>query len=320
MNYVKGGRISLIIAVTLPLLSLGSTPAGSEVAVESELARSIQQTLLDRINRDRLRHQLDPVAWDEELAQTATRRCIEQLREGTRGHFATTGVPPYVRYSRAGHYDLVSENVASWSSRTPISTNAAAEMVRLSHNEMLMEIPPHDGHRRAILDPWATHVGIGIAWSGGELRLIEAFSRRYVDLSPAPSFADVHSRPRISGSVIRQAPITAVTAHWEPLPRPLSARRADARRTYEIPPLSMRVTPGKPTPERGDDRTHHDAPALISGSREFDFRASFDRGPGVYTFLFHARPPGSTASISVASVSITAVRSDLDGDPARLGR
>lgn len=37
--------------------------------------------------------------------------------------------------------------------------------------------PPRDGHRRTILNPDYTHVGIGFAVAGGEFRLTEEFTR-----------------------------------------------------------------------------------------------------------------------------------------------
>ena len=59
------------------------------------------------------------------------------------------------------------------------------EMMRRSQQVMMNEVAPHDGHRRTILDPYATHVGIGMAWEGGEFRLAQEFVRRYIDWSRA---------------------------------------------------------------------------------------------------------------------------------------
>src|ERR1044071_2175011 len=45
---------------------------------------------------------------------------------------------------------------------------------------------PNDGHKKTILDPHATHVGIGVAWEGGEFRLVHEFVRRYVSWKRPP--------------------------------------------------------------------------------------------------------------------------------------
>ena len=50
-------------------------------------------------------------------------------------------------------------------------------MTRQSQHAMMIEKPPHDGHRRTILDPHATHVGIGLAWEKGEFRIAQEFVR-----------------------------------------------------------------------------------------------------------------------------------------------
>lgn len=315
-------RIILLILVAIQLGPIAGAddrgPGGKEL-----VADRVIEMLLDRINQDRSRHGLDPVRYDPSLSQIAGRRCLEQLREGTRGHFATNGVAPYVRYARAGEYDLVNENVASWSTRVEIPYSAVEEMARQSHNEMLMELPPEDGHRRAILDPWATHVGIGIAWSGGELRMIEAFRRDFLQLTDSPHFVDVHSSARLSGTIEANARLVEATVHWEPLPRPISSRRADSATMYAYP-KPMRRIQARAERVRSDGSLagaarRLDRDTLEVQDRDFVMSTVFDRGPGIYTFVFHVRPKEGAQAIPVANVSITAVRSDLEGEISRLG-
>ena len=43
------------------------------------------------------------------------------------------------------------------------------------HENMLREKPPSDGHRRTILDPEATHVGVGWAAENGRFQMAQEF-------------------------------------------------------------------------------------------------------------------------------------------------
>ena len=54
-----------------------------------------------------------------------------------------------------------------------------------AHARMMAEVPPGDGHRRTVLDPEWTHVGIGAA--GGEFRMAEEFSRHVVEWVEVPA-------------------------------------------------------------------------------------------------------------------------------------
>src|SRR6266849_5646580 len=100
-------------------------------------------------------------------------------------------------YSFSGGIDGVSENAAAWSANYNFSDRALYEMMRRYKDAMMREVAPHDGHRRTILDPFATHVGIGLAWDRGEFRLTQEFIRRYVDwVRPLPRSASVGDRER----------------------------------------------------------------------------------------------------------------------------
>lgn len=288
-----------------------------EMMSDGELRESVVRQIFQRVNFDRSRHDLPILRLDAELSALAQKRCEDQLREGTRGHYDTDGYAPYVRYARAGMYDFVGENVAAWSSSTPIPNDAIPEMVRQSHNEMLMELPPDDGHRRAILDPWATSIGIGVAWSGGELRMVQAFGREYLSVEATPAVAEAGTVIPLGGTLGSDIRLRRATVHWEPLPAPLSRFSADTIRTYSYPGEVGRYEPVRVSSlESGS--------ALVAAARypldagrarlkvdgsHFRFTVELAEGPGIYTVVFHASPDGSRAAIPVANVSIIAVDS-----------
>ena len=100
---------------------------------------------------------------------------------------------------------------------------------------MLAEKPPSDGHRRAILDPAATHVGVGWSLSGGDFRMAEEFvSRRYarLDVSPVPRYA---SAIRVRGQALPGMSIAYVSVARQPFPSRLSLTEANSRHSYAYP-------------------------------------------------------------------------------------
>lgn len=285
-----------IWSLTLLLCSVSPQPnalaAQNETRVGAESSEVLMR-VLERINRDRSRHGLATVALDTELSEIASLRCARLIDDRTHGHFSTDGLPPYLRYSMSGVHGYVSENVASWSSPRTIPAAAVEGLLIRSHNEMVTEIPPFDGHRRSILDPWATHVGLGYAVSGGELRFIEAFGRKYVSwISEIPAITAAGSPLNLEGVVEEGMELREVSVHWEPLPRPMSPDQADAIRTYDFP--------ARPRFIRND-----------AGSRNgtFSLRVLLDQGPGIYSLVIHLSP-GDERQFEGTSVSIIAMPAD----------
>ncbi|HET8796933.1 MAG TPA: CAP domain-containing protein, partial [Thermoanaerobaculia bacterium] len=131
---------------------------------------TLRERMVRLINRDRQAFGLRPVALDAQASAIGDAYCEAQLRNRTTGHFTIDGLAPYMRYSFAGGNDGVSENAAAWSADYTFNERALVEMLGRSQDSMMAERPPRDGHRKTILDPHATHVGIGLAWEKGEFR------------------------------------------------------------------------------------------------------------------------------------------------------
>src|SRR5512142_2835544 len=188
------------LITALAALLLVSAPLAEGGAPLDETRITLRQELLRLINADRQAHGLRPVALDPETSVMADEYCRTQIANGTTGHFTVDGLAPYMRYSFAGGNDGISENAAAWSANYTFSDRAVYGMARKSEEAMMAERPPHDGHRRTILDPFATHVGIGLAWDKGEFRLVQEFVRRYVAWSnPLPRSAPQNEPVSASG-------------------------------------------------------------------------------------------------------------------------
>src|SRR5438128_829706 len=218
---MKRALLAILLAISAPLAQ-GDAPA-------DETRFTLREEFLRLINRDRKQFGLQPVQLDVLSSTIADTYCREQIRNGTTGHYTTDGEAPYMRYSFAGGNDGLSENAAAWSANYNFSDRALYEMMRRSEEAMMHEVAPHDGHRRTILDPHATHVGIGLAWERGEFRLTQEFIRHYVDWTrslPRSAFAGDHIL--CSGQPVRGYDVDAITVHHEPLPQSIAPVTANA--------------------------------------------------------------------------------------------
>ena len=287
----------------LVILAIVSAPLAQGGAPIDETRFALREEFLRLINRDRKQFGLPTVQLDPFASSVADDYCRDQIRNGTTGHFTTDGVAPYMRYSFAGGNDGLSENAAAWSANYSFSERALYEMVRRSEDAMMREVAPHDGHRRAILDPYATHVGIGLAWDGGEFRLTQEFVRRYVDWKrPLPRTANGGDQILCSGQPRKGYEVDAITVHHEPLPQSIAAVTANAMTSYGLPETRRQYSPRLRAGEYYSDGTRGDFSIGKDGS--FAFVLPFNDGPGVYTVVVWVHPHGERDAIAASNVSI----------------
>jgi len=301
----------LLVAMTVAF-TFGATLAQGEGAAD-ETRMTLRAELVRLINHDRARFGLSPVQLDAQASAIADAYCRAQIRNGTTGHFTTDGEAPYMRYSFGGGNDGVSENAAAWSANYGFSDRALYDMMRRSEAAMMAELPPHDGHRRTILDPAATHVGIGLAWEHGELRMTQEFIRRYIDWArPLPRRLSSPQPVLCSGSAVKGYDVEAITVHHESLPQPMAVVTANAIQSYSLPESRREYLPrlkGKFT--RRVDGGFEEVTEQYSDGRRGDFQVApaghfafaipLPDGPGIYTVVVWIRRHGSTGEAFPAS-------------------
>lgn len=301
------GFVALIF-VSAPLAQ-GEGPA-------DEARITLRQEMLRVINTDRQNHGLAPVELDIEASAIADAYCRNQIANGTTGHFTTDGYAPYMRYSFAGGNDGVSENAAAWSANYRFTDRAVYQMARRSEDAMMSEAAPHDGHRRTILDPYATHVGIGLAWEKGEFRMTQEFIRRYVSWSrPLPRSASAEEPVTGSARPAEGYHVEAISVHHEPIPETMPARIASAIASYSLPQKRRDYLPRLPsfTNRRVDGTIHLVREEYTDGSHG-DFKVASDGGftfdvplrdgPGVYTVVVWVAKKNDHAAIPASNISI----------------
>jgi uncharacterized protein YkwD len=266
---------------------------------------TLREHVLKLINRDRALYQLPPVELDLAVSALGDEYCRTQIRNRTTGHFTTDGVAPYARFSLAGFNDAVSENAAAWSATYSFTDRALYEMARRSQDAMMAEMAPNDGHKRTMLDPHATHVGIGLAWERGEFRLVQEFVRRYIDWTrPLPRTASLGQPVATSGRALPGISIEGITVHHEPLPRPISAHVASAISAYSLPLKRREYTP------RAARKAGPLAVALrgdffsLRPDGTFSFTVPFQDGPGLYTVVVWVKKDGDATAFPASNVSI----------------
>ena len=233
----------------------------------------------ERINRDRALYGVRPVQYDTRAALVGDAFCLDQALGAATGHWDARGRAPYVRWGLAGGVDFHVQNAGALSNPEGRLDRPVAAMLLELHETMMNEKAPDDGHRRTILDPSLTHVGLGTARVGGEFRMSQEFTRVSFD------WIEVPDRPLSAGSVAsfagRPRPgwvVGRIDIRFEPPLRPLALIDSRRARSYDYPPLIDTLRPH--FPGRGTRAGEDDFDLLADGGVRARFRLS--GGAGYY--------------------------------------
>lgn len=186
-----------IIAVPLP-------PTPDITASSADIAQ-VEKLVVDLVNRDRKKFGLPPVSWDETAARAARQHVQEETDYGYISHWGMDGAKPQLRYSKAGGLDAVDENesVSLWlqGGFNGLSRNELYNIVAQHEAMMLNEQSPNDGHRKNILDPHHTGVGIAIAVGKYGVAMAQEFTNHYAELNSVPLVASQGTTVNLSGRI-----------------------------------------------------------------------------------------------------------------------
>ena len=201
-----------------------------------EEVSEIRQAALERINVDRDVEGLPPLEWDEDAAEVGDLFCAVSLRDDTVGHYTSRAVTWTAGAAGAGRGQPERLRLA-WAAPMSVGRGAGCSISGRFQDLMLAERPPNDGHRRTILDPHLTHVGIGLALSGNQLRYVQEYTARYVELDEVPLESTSREQLAYSGRVLdpsRYRLDYILVYHKDP-PEPLTVAECAARMSYELP-------------------------------------------------------------------------------------
>ena len=256
-----------------------------------EREAAAKRKLLRRINADRAIAGVSPLEYDLLAAHVGDAFCAEAAAGNFTGHWDLAGRPPYLRWALAGGVDFHGQNVGSISwTGWDVPGEEVGRLLLECHDRMMAERPPDDGHRRAILDPNWTHVGIGVAWAGGEFRMTEEFVRRvaeWVELPAGPLAAEGAATVRMK--LPDGWTVGLLEVAFEPPHAPLTRTEIERRRSYGLPKGFAVLRPTLATPMRYSDGGRGDF--TVTHGR-IEARIPLEKGPGsYYAILYAAKGP-----------------------------
>jgi uncharacterized protein YkwD len=125
-------------------------------------ASAAEYSLYAAVNRERKAHGLGRLKWDEALAAAARKHAREMAKRKLVEHSFPGELSLPSRATKAGaRFISISENVVQ------------AASAKVAHSQF-MHSP---NHKANILDPDVDSIGIGVAQGGGELFVVEDFSK-----------------------------------------------------------------------------------------------------------------------------------------------
>jgi uncharacterized protein YkwD len=227
-----------------PALATSAVPATRGHVAPPKGAMNVEQArryVLKLVNRDRAANGLPPVALDDVASRAGQRHADDMARSGYTAHWGTDGSVPEERYSDAGGTDFTQENAGCLADGEQRELDAAprfdALMLERVEHAFMDEKPPHDGHRKNILKPGHTALGVGVAKPKGVnlACLSQEFVDDYGDYGALPRSANSGTTLHIEGDVKGAVVFGGVGIGRIDPATPLSAAHLNATYVYAVP-------------------------------------------------------------------------------------
>jgi uncharacterized protein YkwD len=203
--------------------------------------KDAERYILSLINQDRKAAGLNPVVWDETAAEAGRRHAADMATHGFTAHLGTDGSVPEQRYTEAGGQDLSMENAGCFGDGKTRALNPDARFTAKGLEEVekafIGEKPPSDGHRRNILAPAHTAVGVGLAQPVGvdSPCMAQEFVDHYGAYGSLPKKAAVGAKLHLTGKLESPATVAGVGLSRIDKPRPVKVADLTKPRSYPIP-------------------------------------------------------------------------------------
>lgn len=270
----------------------------------------VRLQMLQEINAARRSNGIPPVELDEHACMVAQLHA-EDMAEGEYfSHWDRNGLKPYMRYSLAGGYHAISENLSR------VKGIPLEQLPRSIITSYLNEKPPDDGHRRTLLQRHATHVGIGIAVRGGWVYVVQDFVTKLVKLYPLPQFAMLDERLHILGKPYEGWELHNIDVFYEPLPSPMTKDELNGKGAYGLPNERKSLFKLLPPNAKYSDGSRGDIIVTDDGSF-FSPLPFFGNRPGVYTVVVWLREKASGAHVHATAASIFVCRDKSEAENLR---
>jgi uncharacterized protein YkwD len=219
----------------LPNASIEETsPTQISAPDESYNESALGAQMLALVNQSRAEEGLSPVEWDAFAASVAKAHVQDMAVNQYFSHWDLQGYGPDIRYALAGGTDLVMENLSTYyeyySNNTPKQLENFDQLVIEAH-EGLMNSP---SHRKNIMDPHHTHVGIGFAYNPetGYFFVAQEFLNRYIMMDAVADSGSAGQVVNFSGTLLSNASDPLLNIAYEPFPSPMSQEMLNQTSTY----------------------------------------------------------------------------------------
>ncbi|MGQ9620979.1 MAG: CAP domain-containing protein [Bacteroidales bacterium] len=202
---------------------------------DSDDALKLKLAQLEIINSSRKKFRAPPVKLDILASRIANKMSREAAENGYISHWNMKGEKPYQRYSFAGGYDHISENVyGEWTSgQFNISDRLVADMMKKGHASFMAEKAPRDGHKKNIIDKTHNYVGIGFYITENQFRYYEEFINRYLDFISVSSTLKVNEKGTIKIDTGGESYLFFLVCYREPFPEPVRLNQKPKTGSYD---------------------------------------------------------------------------------------
>ncbi len=259
-----GGR-SIAVIATLFVISIFSAPVRADygglvhddmnsplVDRENLTVEQAREYLLSLINKDRASLNLKPVVLDEAGTRAAQSHSDDMATKGYLSHWNFEGKDPFQRYTESGGKDWDMENVYFDAVNESSGTGALVEIplvtgpifhrpeIEKMETSFFGEKPPYDGHRKNIIDPDHTGVGIGLSAAsklgvGMRMACDQEFINKYGEYADIPQSIKTGDRFTISGKLVKGFKLFNVDILRGELPQPMDLQSLSRQRAYGPP-------------------------------------------------------------------------------------
>lgn len=210
--------------------------------------------MIDLINRDRKSAGLKPVVMDEAGNNAGQLHSDEMAEAGYLSHWDKKGRKPDQRYNLLGGTGFVMENAhIEFSGYSNDEKNGDKPSVftidpdaKISKKDLdeiesgfFNEKPPNDGHRRNILDPDHTSVGIGLSVAklgeSSRLTCTQELIHNYGKIELQPGAITQGMEFVVSGKLDAGVQLQSLDLYWEELPKDKTVKELEATHSYGPP-------------------------------------------------------------------------------------
>lgn len=268
--------------------------------------KEIRGNILEMINEERAVEKVPPVELDDLATEVATRHAWDLMKGEFTSHWGRDGLKPYHRYSFAGGTDATAENVSSADNTWSMKPKDLKQDTAYLHLRLYQEKPPYDGHRKTVLLPRHTHVGLGIVAYQQRLRLVELFVSRYVAVKPIVREAKPGANLPFAGKLRRSYELNHIEVYYEPLPEVPDLDWLRASRSYSLPKESQILRPKITPPLVYADGVSGVIDMLEDGVFKVPVKL-YKKTPGIYTIVAWIRASRSEPSFPATAVCIKAL-------------